>query len=155
MSLYYCIVIYRARWECYFTSDSTMKKEKFMQQINFSHSEGGLTCSFNDYQLSEYIQHRRRNTGKLPVKHAVDHVGPQPDGSWVLGPSLFISITGARLKIQMIPNTPGLGTCTRDQGLPVKAVPVQSSYHFQQVLYGTCMLGQKGTCTITLSYACF
>ena len=65
-----------------------------MQQINFSHSEGGLTCSFNDYQLAEYIQHRRRNAGKLPVKTAVNHVGPQPDGSWVLGPTLFISKKG-------------------------------------------------------------
>ena len=63
-----------------------MRKEKFMQQI------GGLTCSFNDYQLAEYIQHRRRNAGKLPVKMSVDHVGPQPDGSWVLGPSLFIRV---------------------------------------------------------------
>ena len=71
-----------------------MRKEKFMQQINFAHSEGGLTCSFNDFQLAEYIQHRRRSAGRLPSKIAVEHVGPQPDGSWVLGPSLFLCSQG-------------------------------------------------------------
>ena len=71
-----------------------MKKEKFMQQINFSRNVGGLTCPFSDYQLSEFIQHRRRDGGRLPVKIAVDHVGPQPNGSWVLGPSLFFSSQG-------------------------------------------------------------
>lgn len=86
-----CYYLCRNRQECFFTSDSTMKKERFMQQINFSHNEGGLTCSFNDNQLSEFIQHRLRQTGPLIVKNAVEHVGPQSDGSWVFGPSLFIS----------------------------------------------------------------
>ena len=71
-----------------------MKKEKFMLRINFSQSQGGLTCSFNDYQLAEYIQHRRRSAGKLPVKVAVESVGPQLDGSWVLGPDLFFNSQG-------------------------------------------------------------
>ena len=66
-----------------------MKKEKFMQQLNFSYTEGGLTCSFNDYQLSEFIRHRRRQVGSLPVKKAVEYVGPQSDGTWILGSALF------------------------------------------------------------------
>ena len=74
-----------------------MRKDKFMAQINFSHNQGGLTCSFNDYQLSEYIQQRRRTAGRLPIKHAVERVGPQADGSWVLGPSLFFNRQGALL----------------------------------------------------------
>ncbi len=46
-------------------------------------------CSFfNDYQLA---QHRRR---ELPVKHAVEHVGPQADGTWVLGPNIFFDGEG-------------------------------------------------------------
>ena len=36
-----------------------MTKEKIMQQLNFSYKECGLTCSFNDDQLSEFIQRRR------------------------------------------------------------------------------------------------
>lgn len=65
-----------------------------MQQINFSYSEGGLTCSFNDYQLAEFIQHRRRESGQLLVKNAIEHVGRQLDGSWVLGPGLFLDNKG-------------------------------------------------------------
>ena len=56
--------------------------------LNFSYKLGGLTCSFNDYQLAEFIQQRSRSAGKLPVKTAVEHVVPQEDGTWVLGPSL-------------------------------------------------------------------
>ncbi len=70
-----------------------MRKEQFIRQINYS-TEGGLTSFFNDYQLAEFIQHRRRKSGKLPVKHAVEHVGPQADGTWVLGPNLFFDSEG-------------------------------------------------------------
>lgn len=55
-----------------------------------SHSHGGLTCSFND------IKHRQQH---LPIKHAVEH-GPQSDGNWVLGPSLFFNRQGALLDAQ-------------------------------------------------------
>lgn len=79
--------------ECYFTSDSSMKKEWFIHQINASFG-GGLTCSLNDYQLSEYVQHRLRRQGKLPVKYAVEKVGPQSNGWWVLGSDVCISSSG-------------------------------------------------------------
>ena len=65
-----------------------------MQQLNNSFKEGGLTCSFNDYQLSEYIQQKRRKAGRIPVKRAVERVGPQRDGTWVLSPSAYISDDG-------------------------------------------------------------
>jgi hypothetical protein len=71
-----------------------MRKDRFMQQINFSYYEGGLTCSFNDYQLAEFVQHKRRDSNELATKTAVEHVGPQLDGSWVLGPELFINSEG-------------------------------------------------------------
>jgi hypothetical protein len=76
-----------------------MKKDKFMQQLNYSYQEGGLTCSFNDYQLGEFIQRKRRLAGKLPQKKAVAEIGPQDDGSWVLGPSLYFSQNGALLDV--------------------------------------------------------
>ena len=79
---------------CFFTSDSTMKKDRFMQLINHSFIEGGLTCSFNDYQLSEFIQQKLRKAGKLPVKKAVNAVGQQDDGTWVLGPNLYMNGQG-------------------------------------------------------------
>ena len=36
-----------------------------MQQLNHSFREGGLTCSFNDLQLAEFIQQKLRSEGKL------------------------------------------------------------------------------------------
>ena len=78
---------------CYFTSESSMRKEKFLQQINFSFG-GGLTCSMNDLQLSEYIQRRIRNAGKLPLKYAVSNIGVQGDGTWVLGPNVVLNAVG-------------------------------------------------------------
>ena len=50
-----------------------------MQKPNHSYGEGGLTCRFNDYQLAEYIQQKRRKAGKLPK--AVAKVGPLEEGS--------------------------------------------------------------------------
>ncbi len=70
---------------CFFTSDSTTKKDKFMLQLMYSFKEGGLTCSFNDFQLAEYIQQKRRHVGKLELTKAVKQVGLQENGTWVLG----------------------------------------------------------------------
>lgn len=65
-----------------------------MLQLNQSSHEGGLTCSFNDYQLAEFVQHKLRSLGRLPHKMAVHTVGPQQDGCWVLGQSLYFSDSG-------------------------------------------------------------
>lgn len=70
-----------------------MRKDRFMQQINSSH-EGGLTCSFNDYQLAEFIQILQRRSGALPIKKAVEHVGIQDDGTWIFGPDRFFDGSG-------------------------------------------------------------
>lgn len=74
-----------------------MKKDKFMQQLNHSYGEGGLTCGFNDYQLAEFIQQKRRLAGKLPEGRAVENVGVQSDGSWVFGPNIYISADGEEI----------------------------------------------------------
>ncbi len=85
---------YSKTQRCFFTSDASMRKDRFMQQINQSSHEGGLTCSFNDYQLAEFVQHKLRNLRRLPHKKAVHTVGPQQDGYWVLGPSLYFNDGG-------------------------------------------------------------
>ena len=90
------LILNRAKL-CFFTSESTMKKDRFMQLLNHSYGEGGLTCGFNDYQLSEFIQQKRRKAGKLPKGKAVVKVGPQDDGSWVLGPNIYISSAGEEI----------------------------------------------------------
>ena len=48
-----------------------------------------MTCSFNDYQLSELIKMNMRLAGKLPVMKAVAKIEPQEDRSWVLGHFLY------------------------------------------------------------------
>ena len=79
---------------CYFTSNSTMRKTDFMKMINASFPAGGLTCSFQDQQLSEYIQIKYRSAGPLPVKKAVQHVGKQDQSLWVMGPNVHIDSLG-------------------------------------------------------------
>ena len=91
-----------------------------MSQINRSYSGGGLTCSFNDYQLSEFIQLKQRKEGKLPSKRAVVEVGPQADGSWSLGPSFHFSSEGILLDLEQskyiwighLYDGPGIAPCT-------------------------------------------
>lgn len=79
---------------CFFTSDSTMKKTDFMKMINESFPTGGLTCSFQDQQLSEFIQAKRRLATHIPTKKVVKTVGPQNADLWVLGPDIIINSEG-------------------------------------------------------------
>lgn len=75
-----------------------MKKDRFMQQLNHSYGqEGSLTCSFNDYQLCEFIQQKRRAAGKLPKGYAVMKVGQQEDGSWVFGEDIYLHENGTQM----------------------------------------------------------
>jgi len=59
--------------------------------INSSFPSGGLTCSFQDCQLTEFIQIKKRRISQMPIKKAVCIVGPQGDGLWVLGRGLYIN----------------------------------------------------------------
>ena len=57
-----------------------------MQLTNQSFHEGGLTCSFTDYQLAEFIQQK--------LRRAVEMIGQQKNGKWVLGPEVYIHTNG-------------------------------------------------------------
>lgn len=59
---------------CYFTTKSTMNTIEFMGMINYSFPEGGLTCSFNNAQMNQFYQLKKREAGVLPVKAAVNKV---------------------------------------------------------------------------------
>ena len=65
-----------------------------MQSLNHLFIEDGLICSFTNYQLSGFMQQKPRKAGKLPVKKAVNTVGQQEDGTWVLKPKLYINSLG-------------------------------------------------------------
>ena len=71
-----------------------MQRSDFMRMINESFPTGGLTCSFQDHQLSEFIQIKRRTVTYLPEKRVVSVVGPQNDNLWVLGPDIHINSQG-------------------------------------------------------------
>lgn len=87
------MVIFRV---CYYTSESSMRRSDFMRMINKSFPKAGLTCSFQDNQLSELIQIKRRSVKNMPCKQAVNTVGPQDsDGHvWVLNADAHISEDG-------------------------------------------------------------
>lgn len=51
-------------------------------------------CSFQDYQLSQFIQIKRRIAKHIPTKKAVGVVGPQNSHVWVLGANVHISSDG-------------------------------------------------------------
>lgn len=62
-----------------------MRRSDFMRMINKSFPKVGLTCSFQDNQLAELIQIKRRAVKNMSCKQAVSIVGPQdPDcNMWV------------------------------------------------------------------------
>ena len=86
---------------CYFTAIGTNRKSDFMRELNNSYTFACLQCSFTDTQLSEFIQYKRRETGHIPVKHAVSHVGKQDDGMWVLGDNIYISPDGKLVPVSV------------------------------------------------------
>jgi len=92
------VSIYR---QCYFTSDSMHKKVDFMRAVNRSSGEGGLTCSFVDKEITQFIQFKKRQ-GNFPKKMAVPYIGRQnmPESTcpiWVLGPKLFLDNKGKEI----------------------------------------------------------
>ena len=79
---------------CYFTAESTNKKANFMRCLNSSYKLACLQCSFSDKELGEYIQFKKCEASRLPKKYAVQTVGQQADGSWVLASNAHLSQTG-------------------------------------------------------------
>ena len=61
-----------------------MRHADFMKMINELFPTGGLTCSFKDHQLSEFIQIKKRTAAQVPMKLAVQDVGPQDEDLSVL-----------------------------------------------------------------------
>ena len=53
-----------------------------------------LTCSFNDKELAEFFQHKKRRAGILPLKYIVSPVGLQDDGTWMLGRDVYFNEDG-------------------------------------------------------------
>ena len=59
-----------------FSTEAIHLKEKFMQQINTSFGSGGMFLSFNNKELTEFVQYLKQG-GSLPIKKAATHIGRQ------------------------------------------------------------------------------
>ena len=75
------------------TNDSiNYKRSKFMKVLNRSYQKGCLV----DRELNEFLQIKRNNT-IITKKNAVELIGKQKNGCWILGNGVFISPTGMEI----------------------------------------------------------
>ena len=83
---------------CYFTAESTNKKSEFMKCLNSSYKLACLQCSFSDKELSEFIQFKKQ-TSEFQKKKAVNQIGLQTDGSWVMASNVYLSPKGELMSV--------------------------------------------------------
>ena len=70
-----------------------------MKLVNWSYKVGCLHCAFSDKELCDFIQKKKRSATSITKKYAVEDIGKQPDGSWVLGKDAYfwpIDVTGGK-----------------------------------------------------------
>ena len=105
-----------------------------MRLINYSYKVGCLQCSFNDKEMNEYIQVKKRRS-ELQRKRSVHTVGKQGDGTWIFGEDICVSPTGHLLTriesnyiwISNIYNGPGIPSPTMacKVNLPLSTQPLK------------------------------
>ena len=76
------------------TNDSINKRSEFLRVLNSSYKIGCLHLGMNDTQLSDFFQEKKRNTESVPKKRAVNSVGRQADGTWVLSEEVHLDDNG-------------------------------------------------------------
>ena len=64
-----------------------------MRVLNWSYRVGCLQCSFNDKDLNEYVQLKKRRS-VLQKKSAVQKIGRQFNNTWILGEDFCITLSG-------------------------------------------------------------
>ena len=89
-----------------------------MRELNNSYKYACLQCSFTDTQ--------RRETGSIPVKRAVSHVGRQDDGMWVLGDDIYISPQGKLVPVEGSKYV-WLGSMFRGAGVADESLPLSTN----------------------------
>ena len=79
----------------YFTSASVSRKDRFINQINFSFGSGGMDTWLSDRELSEFLNFLKSHAPSLPRKKAATLVGQQPGTNvWVFGNDLIFNDEG-------------------------------------------------------------
>lgn len=69
-----------------------------MNCLKRSYKLACLQCSFTDKELGEFIQFKKQHS-ELQKKKAVELIGLQPDGSWVLASDVCLSSEGKMINI--------------------------------------------------------
>ena len=102
---------------CYFTIAAVHRKCDFINQLSSSFGSGGLSCSFNDKDLTQYItwkrKHFHKNQPSPSEKQGVLQLGKQPCGKiWVLSPNCFLDENGRQDSKDYIwlKNMPAIGS---------------------------------------------
>ena len=67
-----------------------------MRVLNLSYRVGCLQWSFTDNEMNEFIQLKKRSL-TLSKNNAVQLVGKQPDGTWIVGGGICISTEGVQI----------------------------------------------------------
>ncbi len=65
-----------------------------MSQLNNSFGSGGMSLALSEPQFSHFFQYLKGDMSGLPIVKAVNHIGDQGDGVWVLNKSTHINASG-------------------------------------------------------------
>ena len=71
-----------------------------MRLVNWSYRVGCLHCAFSDKELCDFVQEKKRKQLSISKKYAVETIGKQRDGTWVLGQDAYFNCTGAAISLE-------------------------------------------------------
>jgi hypothetical protein len=79
---------------CFFTANALNNKGKFIDQLNYSFGDGGMSCGFeSNNHVAYFVQSLKRNT-MLKSTVAVTYCGLQPSGIYAMNANCFINAEG-------------------------------------------------------------
>ncbi len=68
--------------------------------MNWSYRVGCLHCAFSDKELCDFVQDKKRKAESVGKKFAVERIGRQRDGTWVLGKGAYFNASGKLLSLK-------------------------------------------------------
>jgi len=71
-----------------------------MRLINWSYRVGCLHCAFSDKELCDFVQEKKRKASSVSKKYAVEIIGRQRDGTWVLGKGAYFNASGESISLE-------------------------------------------------------
>ncbi|XP_065913247.1 uncharacterized protein [Dysidea avara] len=91
---------------CYYTTESLLYKQRFIQELRTTFKSGGLACALSERELTEFHTYLEKSfpfSDQNRVKEGLTCVGKQPasDGNtiWVLSPEVHIDSSGVQVPL--------------------------------------------------------